>query len=166
MPSKKYERYFKPVSRNGFSSSGTYRGQGRIGQTSLSKTGTSCCVGSRSEGKTTINTKGLILSRVVNPTSVFNNSCDGKPCSKPISKNVSPLTQSELLKNNVNDAMAKCYEPGNVSAIWNCSGNCDAASYHIGGKKYIYEPHAKRTTILSGSEYLKLKLPSKACLTN
>ena len=97
MPSKKYERYFKPVSRNGFSSSGTYRGQGRVGQTSLNRTGNSCCIGSRSEGKSSINTKGLLLSRVTNPTSVFNSRCDSK-CSKPIVKYITPLTQSEYIK--------------------------------------------------------------------
>lgn len=165
MPSKKYERYFKPVSRDGFSTAGTYRGQGRIGQTSLSRTGNSCCVGTHSNGTSSINSKGLFLSRVVNPTSVFNNSCEGQ-CNTPVVKDVTPLTQSELLKNNVNDNMAKCYEAGKNAGTWECKGNCNAASYHIGGKKYIYEPFAKQTSILSGSEYLKLKLPSKECLSN
>lgn len=162
MPSKKYERYFKPVSRGGFSTAGTYRGQGRIGQTSLSRTGNSCCAGTHSNGTSSINSKGLFLSRVVNPTSVFNNSCEGQ-CNKPVVKNVTPPTQSELLKTNVNNNMANCYEAGKNAGTWECKGNCDAASYHIGGKKYIYEPYAKRTSPLSGSEYLKLKLPSKVC---
>ena len=101
MPSKKYERYFKPVSRNGFSSSGTYRGQGRVGQTSLNRTGNSCCAGSRSDGKSSI----------------------------------TPLSQSELLKSNNNDQMAKCYEPN----------------------PYI-------NVALSSGEYLKTKLPKKECV--
>jgi hypothetical protein len=96
MPSKKYERFFKPVSRNGFSSSGTNRSQGRVGQTSLSRTGNSCCVGSKSEGKSSMTSKGLILSRVVNPTSVFNPSCDSK-CAKPLHKEVAPVSESEHL---------------------------------------------------------------------
>lgn len=134
MPSKKYERFFKPVSRNGFSSSGTYRGQGRVGQTSLNRTGNSCCAGSRSNGKSSINTKGLILSRVVNPTSVFNPSCDPK-CAKPLVKRIAPLSQSELLKTNVDDQMAKCYKPN----------------------PYI-------NVALSSGEYLKTELPKKECV--
>lgn len=134
MPSKKYERFFKPVSRNGFSSSGTYRGQGRVGQTSLNRTGNSCCAGSKSNGKSSINTKGLILSRVVNPTSVFNPTCDSK-CAKPLVKRIAPLTQSELLKSNVDDQMAKCYEPN----------------------PYI-------NVALTSGEYLNTKLSEKECV--
>ena len=35
--SRKYERYFKPISKSQFSTAGTIRAQGRVGQTSLSR---------------------------------------------------------------------------------------------------------------------------------
>ena len=36
--SRKYERYFKPISKKKFSTAGTIRSQGRVGQTSLGRT--------------------------------------------------------------------------------------------------------------------------------
>jgi len=134
MPSKKYERFFKPVSRNGFSSSGTYRGQGRIGQTSLSRTGTSCCNGSKSDGSSSINTKGLILSRVVNPTSVFNNTCDSK-CAKPLVKELNTASQSEKLKSNVSNNMANCFVPG--KDIHAATSSSDYMKYRLSNKDCV-----------------------------
>ena len=106
MNSRKYQRYFKPISSTSFSTGGTHRNQGRVGQTSLSRSlvhtpfrGTqpvghgsnvqtgypksivnSCNDSSKSDGQTNMNNRGLLLSRVTNPTSVYNNSCLENPC--------------------------------------------------------------------------------------
>ncbi len=136
-PSKKYERYFKPVSRNGFSSSGTYRGKGRIGQTSLLSTGNSSCASTESNG--------------VKP-----DSC--RKCRPHVVQETTPMTQSELLTKKLTKQLGNCNESGKNAGKWDCKGNCDAASYHIGGKKYIFEPYAKNVDILTASEYMKIKL--------
>lgn len=98
--SRKYERYFKPISKKKFSTAGTIRSQGRVGQTSLGRTlvhtpfrgaypmgsggccGTytesivnSCCVDTPSNGQTSMTSRGVVLSRVSHPTSVLNSSC-------------------------------------------------------------------------------------------
>ena len=137
MPSKKYERFFKPVSRNGFSSSGTNRSQGRVGQTSLSRAGKSCCTGSKSQGKSSMTSKGLILSRVVNPTSVFNTSCDSK-CAKPLHKQVAPVSQSEHL-------------------IY-------VKDYHFAAESVCTPPNPNKLPVAaSGSEYIENMLPARHC---
>ena len=104
--SRKYQRYFKPISRTPFSTSGTVRAQGRVGQTSISRTTTrtpfkgmspignggdngkyvinvvlSCCGESvPSNGQTAMTSRGHILSRVVHPTAVFNSGCIDNKC--------------------------------------------------------------------------------------
>lgn len=103
--SRKYERYFKPISHEQFSTSGTMRTQGRIGQTSLSRSITrtpfkgqepvgygssnntyiknivfSCNNSSLSNGQSTLTNKGHILSKIVNPTSVYNDKCSFNKC--------------------------------------------------------------------------------------
>lgn len=122
MSSRKYERYFNPISSQPFSTAGTDRNQGRVGQTSLSRSlvrttrisrsalprgngGTlgnypvnivnSCCNNSHSEGKTSMTTTGLLLSRVKNPTGVYNTSCakDGA-FNKQTVKNFDPAVHS------------------------------------------------------------------------
>jgi len=137
MPSKKYERFFKPVSRNGFSSSGTNRSQGRVGQTSLSRTGKSCCVGTKSEGKSSMTSKGLILSRVVNPTSVFNPSCNSK-CAKPHHKDVAPVSESEHL--------------------------IFVKDLHFAAEAFCNPPNPNKLPVAaSGSEYIENILPARHC---
>ena len=118
MPSKTHERYFKPISRNGFSSGGTNRSQGRVGQTSDSRSlvrtpfrgteamgnggccGTyksniinSCWASTPSNGISSMTSNGLILSRIKNPTSVYN-SLGECGCIKDTYKDTSPLNKS------------------------------------------------------------------------
>ena len=103
--SRKYQRYFKPISHEHFSTSGTMRTQGRIGQTSLSRSivrtqfrgdvpvghggsnGSfvsniiySCNNSSSSNGQSSLTTKGHILSRFINPSAVFNSGCVNNKC--------------------------------------------------------------------------------------
>ena len=122
---KKSKRYTNKLSSNKvFSLNGGYRNQGRIGQTSLSRslTGTKfkgaepighggCCGrynitilntkcsninDSNIIKKSSINTRGMIDSRIKYPTSVFNTSCINSCLgSKDIFKDLSVLNKSQ-----------------------------------------------------------------------
>ncbi len=184
------ERYSNPVSSNGFSSSGTSRLQGRVGQTSLSRTlvhtpfkgplpvghggccGTykqsivdSCDNSTPSEGKSTMTSKGLYLSRVEHPTSVFNPGCESS-CSTNYYLDTSPLNNSASshTKTKVNQQMAKCYAPKETNGVWNCDGNCKAAGYYIGGKYFQYTPYARPTNIMGSQEYQATALARNTCM--
>jgi hypothetical protein len=175
--SRKYQRYFKPISKEQFSSAGTIRSQGRVGQTSLSQSysrtpciGTSpvghgghngkyynnlvfsCCSSSNSQGQSSKTTKGLLLSTVTNPTSVYNTTCTGK-CGTVMIKDFSPEThsQSALLqrKNNKNMQQNWSHLKGTHGKYCHC-----ASSYHIGGRLFTNEPYAKTVTPMSSGEYL------------
>lgn len=121
--SRKYQRYFKPISHEQFSTAGTMRTQGRIGQTSLSRSivrtpfrgelpigygGSnseydvnivySCNNSSPSNGQASLTTKGHILSRFINPSTVFNSNCDNHNCgSSQTVKNFNPLEHSHSI---------------------------------------------------------------------
>ena len=126
--SRKYERYFKPISKSQFSTAGTIRSQGRVGQTSLSRSlvntpfrgveprgnggccGTydknivnSCCATTPSNGQTSINTIGLKLSRVKHPTSVFNYSCQDSCKIDVLNKGKKPIPPSTKQFGSVKD---------------------------------------------------------------
>ncbi|MDA9216471.1 hypothetical protein N9O88_01455 [bacterium] len=126
--SRKYERYFKPISKSQFSTAGTIRAQGRVGQTSLSRSlvntpfrgveprgtggccGTynknivnSCCATTPSNGQTSINSVGLRLSRVRHPTSVFNNSCQNSCKTDALNKGKIPNPPSTKQFGSVKD---------------------------------------------------------------
>lgn len=191
------KRYTNKLSSNkSFSLNGGYRNQGRVGQTSLSRsiTGTkyrgaqpignggccgtykltilnSNCPNSNNPNiikNSSINTRGVIDSRVKYPTSVFNpscvNSCLG---SKPTVKDFSPLNKSQSSNiTKIKNTTARCatYQNPPNTGIWNCKNNCPAASYHIGGKKFIFEPYAKKLNPVSSSEYQTTKLQYNNCL--
>ena len=190
MPSKTHERYFKPVSRNGFSSAGTSRNQGRVGQTSLSRTlvhtpfrgpepigtggccGTyksnivnSCLTSTPSNGTSSMTSKGVFLSRVVNPTSVYNESCNSE-CAKNIYLDTSPLNNSAgaHTKNKVNRQMAECYVRREDAGKWGSDVDCSAGGYYIGGKYFQFTPYAKPTNILGAQEYQATALAKKTCM--
>lgn len=190
MPSKTHERYFKPVSRNGFSSAGTSRNQGRVGQTSLSRSlvhtpfkgaepmgtggccGTyktnivnNCCASTPSDGSSSMTSKGVFLSRVVNPTSVYNESCNSG-CAKNIYLDTSPLNNSASAhtKSKVNQQMAKCYVRREDAGKWGCDTDCGAGGYYIGGKYFQFTPYAKPTNILGAQEYQDTALVKKTCM--
>ena len=114
--SRKYQRYFQPISKEPFSTAGTNRSQGRVGQTSLSTSYTrtpfigtspvnygdnydnivfSCCSSSASQGKSSKTTKGFLLSTVENPTSVYNSTCISNCNNNNIVKDFSPENNSQ-----------------------------------------------------------------------
>ena len=107
-----------------FSTAGTIRSQGRVGQTSLSRSlvifsieprGTgdvvermikivnSCCATTPSYGQTSINTAGLRLSRVKHPTSVFNDSCQDSCKKDVLNKGKIPIPPSTKQFGSVKD---------------------------------------------------------------
>ena len=184
MSSRKYQRYFKPISSQPFSTAGTHRNQGRVGQTSLSRsivhtpfrgpdpmghganavTGypvnivNSCCKSSHSDGQSNMTSKGLFLSRVTNPTSVYNESCIDHPCNKPTFKNTSAEyhSQGSLTRRNVNKMMALNYN------------NLDGSSAKETGPQAVNlqgpMPFAKNVAPVSSSEYMRTALPYKECM--
>lgn len=191
------KRYTNKLSHEkSFSLNGGYRNQGRVGQTSLSRsiTGTKyrgaqpignggCCgrynltlLNSNCSNnnnpniikKSSINTRGMIDSRIKHPTSVYNTSCENSCLgSNQTLKDYSALNKSQssnIMK--IKNTLGGCtnYSFTSNSGIWDCNNNCGAASYHIGGKKYIYEPYAKKLNPVSSSEYQTTKLQSNNCL--
>ena len=210
MSSRKYERYFNPISRQSFSTAGIHRNQGRVGQTSLSRSlvrttrisrtdiptgsgGTngnypisivnSCCKGSHSEGQTSMTTKGLLLSRVRNPTGVYNTSCaeDGA-CQKITVKNFDPAIHSNetrikrLRAKNMQQnwpnldgraAITECGEEGYIYNCKSCGPGGTPLSHYIGTRKFTNEPYAKRVAPMDVGEYLRTqylyKNPTENC---
>lgn len=184
MNSRKYQRYFRPISSRPFSTAGTIRNQGWVGQTSLSRslvhtpfrgeyavgyganpvtgypisTVFSCCNGSNSDGQTSMTNKGLLLSRVAHPTSVYNESCDDRKCPKAWFKNTSPEyhSQGSLTRRNVNKLMALHY---------NEMDGAEAAKY--GPPAVSSEgplPFAKNVAPMSSGDYMRTALPYKVCM--
>lgn len=174
--SRKYQRYFQPISKEHFSTAGTIRSQGRVGQTSLSQSysrtpciGTSpvgyggccgtynasiifpCCNSSSSEGKSTKTNKGFLMSTVEYPTSVYNNTCIGH-CNKKVVKDFSPENNSESarLQRTKHIQMQQWNNlNGELGKTCPCS-----TSYHIGGRMITNEPYTKRVSSMSSGEYM------------
>ncbi|MAH20733.1 MAG: hypothetical protein CMB96_04780 [Flavobacteriaceae bacterium] len=194
MNSRKYQRYFKPISSTSFSTAGTIRNQGRVGQTSLSRslvhtpfkgdapvghgsnvqTGypksivNSCNKSSNSDGQTNMTNKGVILSRVVNPTSVYNNSCIENPCNKPTFKNTSAEYHSSgsLTRRNVNQLMALQYNVLDGS-IAKSGGNLSHPRSQP--SQTVLQgplPIAKNVAPMSSGDYIRTALPYKTCMDN
>jgi len=191
MSRRKNERYFNPISSQPFSTAGVHRNQGRVGQTSLSRTlvrtpmrlvageavpigyGSSqnkypiniistCCNGSHSNGQTSMTNKGVILSRVTNPTGVYNTACNKSgACNKPIAKDFNPEnhTNSALIRRNRTRVMQESYPQldGKKGYVYNCN-SCDAGApptHYIGTRKFTNAPYAKNVAPMSASEYMR-----------
>lgn len=146
--SRKYQRYFKPISKESFSISGTRRSQGRIGQTSHRE---SCCSSSASEGKSNKTNKGFLLSTVEYPTAIYNTSCNGA-CNRIVVKDFSPenSSQSVLLQRKKNIQMQQW---NNLNGEMGKTCQC-ATTYHIGGRVITNEPYTKRVAPMSAREYM------------
>ena len=184
MNSRKYQRYAKPISATPFSTAGKTRNQGRVGQTSLSRsivhtpfrgenpvghganptTGypvnivNLCNNSSKSNGQTSMTNKGVILSRVTNPTSVYNKSCIENPCNNPTFKNTSAEYHSagSLTRRNVNHLMALQYNKLDGST----AKEKGATAVNLKGPF----PFAKNVSSMSSSEYMRTGLPFKTCI--
>jgi len=117
------------------------------------------------------NTKGLISSTVTYPTSVYNASCDGGTCPTIWVKDTSPLNYSQgTHTQTVMGTVARCSTEntsGGIpdAGIQNCPLDCGAASYHIGGKKYVITPYTKKVpAAVSAEEHMRTSLLKKNCL--
>lgn len=185
---KHYAQYGISHNKSSFSTSGTSRTGNYIGKTSMKSSVhtlfrgaepvghggccgsykvsivNECCTSTPSNGQSTMTNSGLFLSRVQHPTSVYNLNCDSK-CSLPVYMDTSPLNHSSSshTKTNVSQQMAECYNLKTTNGIWNCNNNCNTASYHIGGKKYVSEPYARNVAPMSSSEYMTTRLMKKTC---
>ena len=186
--SRKYQRYFKPISRAPFSTSGTVRAQGRVGQTSLSRSTArtpfkgiapvgnggdndkyvinvvmSCCnESSPSNGQTVITSRGHILSRVVHPTAVFNSGCIDNNCGAVQTvKDYSPenATQSTLIMKNRASMMQKFW-PDLTGQITRSTADSKATS----------APYTKRVESLSSGDYMRTQYvyqhPTEPCCSS
>lgn len=180
--SRKYQRYFKPISSVPFSTSGTVRAQGRVGQTSLSRNnartlfkGTapvgnggdrgnyvrsivlSCNESSPSNGQSTMTSKGHILTSVVYPTAVFNSDCINNKCGATQTvKDFSPenASQSSLLQQKNAIVMQESWPE--LTGVQGKQCVCDAEqSYFIGTRKMTHVPYTKRVEPLSSSDYMR-----------
>lgn len=175
----------------GFSLNGGYRNIGAVGQTNLGRSVTrtrfrgaepmghggccgtynrtisnsgSCCTNDSSIIKSsTKNTKGYIDSTIKHPTSVYN-SCVSCPSEVNFSDN-SPLNHSQSTYiHKVIAEVAKCEDvPDNT--IKTCSADCDAASYHIGGRKIIRQFYSKTVNSATSAEnYMRTSLLKQNCI--
>lgn len=181
--SRKYQRYFKPISRTPFSTAGTIRAQGRVGQTSLSRNtartpfkGTapvgnggdggryvtsivvSCNESSPSNGQTTMTSRGHILTSVVHPTAVFNSDCATNKCGATQTvKDFSPenASQSTLLQKNNASVMQRTW-PDLTGILCIPPADCTACEPHfIGSRKFTSTPYTKRVASVSSSDYMR-----------
>lgn len=113
--------------------------------------------------RSTMNTLGYIDSSITYPTSVFNTSCvDGKcPKIQNWVKDFSPLNhgQGEQIFKKAREH-GKCVIRVDDAGLDKCDTDCDAASYHIGGKKFVREPYYKTTNKFAtgGIEYQRTGL--------
>ena len=186
--SRKYQRYFKPISRAPFSTSGTVRAQGRVGQTSISRSTTrtpfkgidpvgnggnngnfvinvavSCCnESSPSNGQSAMTSRGYILSKVVHPTAVFNSDCiDNKCGAVQTVKDYSPenASQSARLAQNNASMMQKRWPE--------LTGQSTRSSVD---SKSTSAPHTKRVHVLSSGDYMRTQYlyqhPTEPCCSS
>lgn len=149
----------------GFSLNGGYRNIGAVGQPNLgrSKLGSCCSNDSSIIKSSSKNTKGYIDSTIKHPTSVYN-SCVSCPSGVNFNDN-SPLNHSQSTYiHKVIAKVAKCEDvpDNNVKA---CSADCDAASYHIGGRKITRRFYSKTVDSATSAEnYMRTSLLKQNCI--
>ena len=185
MTYRKYERYFSPISRKPFSTAGTFRGQGMVGQTSLTRPqintpfrgahaignggccGTynrevvfnSCCNATPSNGQSNMNTKGFFASRIGYPTAVYNDDCKMSCKNRVLNKSCNV----KIPNSTVQCGGVKDYSPLNLSQssyLQNQNAKVMQQSWpRINGKRgqrRLRGPYTKTPNVaMSSSEYQK-----------
>lgn len=190
---RKSRLYNVPVSRNGFSLNGGHRNQGWVGQTSFGRSNArtpfkgadpignggccgqykesivyagDCCTNDSSIVKlSTKNTSGFILSRIENPTSVFNSICDEKGCGpewngyKKVNwvKSFSPLNHSQGLYIKRVKVSSTCNDqPRTDSSKEDSCGE----TYLIGTRKFTRSTFFKNENagVISAGQYIDTRL--------
>ena len=149
----------------------------------ISAPGESCIANDAAVIKKTVkNTLGHIYSTVKYPTAVSNASCHGLSCQPIWTKGFLPdnYSQSTYINDLVNltlainkgptDPTSRCstgttpWAPPNAG-FRPCLPDCEAAAYHIGGKKYTLANYGKDLGLLnSQSDYMRGGLMAKNCL--
>jgi len=167
-------RFQVPVSANGFSLNGGHRNQRVIGGTNLSALTNGqnniCSANDPSIVKTsTKNTKGYIYSTVLFPT------CPAGANTATVTQNVnwvknfSPENHSagqyttDVVSVNAARCVTKKVDSGTDASGNQCSPDCKARSYHIGGRLVYTTYNAKNSGeygqgAISAGEYLKAGL--------
>ena len=182
---KKSQRYFNPISSTSqFSLNDRLRSQGWVGQTSLSRTnvralkkGTDLIANGGDQGKyernsltdgiiidnppsvikTTKNTNGLILSKIIHPTSVNNSNiqCDKSPCNI-VQKFDNDYIHELSLKTLCNDVKPQEYKVGS-------STTCCFTRH--GPRKVMYSNFVKKSNeTMTSQDYTHSRLLIKNCL--
>lgn len=183
---KKSQRFFKPISRQPFSTSNNLRNQGWVGQTSLSRSiqpvthktingqlsvanGNGGCCGTYPR----YDNCGLNICTPVIQTGYKANVCQ----SCPIVKDFSPLnlSQSQRLLRKKRAYFGRRYFGGtllNGVPKWSCCAQGGNVYHHIGGKLYTNAPYGKGVFYsqgtgmpsLSQSGYIESKLANTKCM--
>jgi hypothetical protein len=133
--------------------------------------------------KTVKNNLGHIYSTIKYPTAVSNASCQDLSCQPIWTKGFLPdnYSQSTYINDLVNltlainkgptDPTSSCYNSATTpwappnAGFHPCLPDCEAASYHIGGKLYTLANYGKDLGLLnSQSDYMRGGLMAKNCL--
>lgn len=189
---RKSRRYQEPISgrkNGGFALNGTRRNIGAVGPTNLGKSSVtrtrfrgaepmgsggccggykrvinnsgSCCVNDSSIVKLSAkNTRGMIDTKYK-----WTKSAWPRTTTKPQDSMPDNYTQGQHIKNVVaNNSI--CVVNKQYGGIKQCADNCKSASYHIGGKKKVFNFYSKNLNPVpvSSSEYQRGFLMKKTCL--
>ena len=163
---KKTQHVKNPISgkdKNGFSLNGGYRNKGWVGQENFFRPDrTSCTNDPNIIKRSTMNTNGLILSRIKFPTSVFTKCSTSYSCIKNWVKNFKDNSQSEYIrklkiKSICNDDILCQIDPDTcktVCDIEHCEP-CSSKSHFIGTRKIITNMITKNINrgAISSSDY-------------
>ena len=160
--------------KNGFSLNGGYRNKGWVGQENFFRPDrTSCTNDPNIIKRSTINTNGLILSRIKFPTSVFTKCSTSYSCIRNWVKNFKDNSQSEYIrklkiKSICNDDILCQIDPDTcltVCDIDHCEP-CSSKSHFIGTRKIITNMITKNINrgAISSSDYTSGFLHKRQCL--
>ena len=160
--------------KNGFSLNGGYRNKGWVGQENFFRPDrTSCTNDPNIIKRSTMNTNGLILSRIKFPTSVFTKCSTSYSCIKNWVKNFKDNSQSEYIrklkiKSICNDDILCQIDPDTcktVCDIEHCEP-CSSKSHFIGTRKIITNMITKNINrgAISSSDYTSGFLHKRQCL--
>lgn len=164
---RKSKRFQQHISggQQGFSLNGGYRNIGAVGQPNLGRSKLGFCYSNDSSiiKSSTKNTKGYIDSTIKHPTSVYN-SCESCSSNNNFYDN-SPLNHSQgTYIHKVIAEVANCDDEPDDN-LKPCSADCNAASYHIGGRKITRRFYSKTVdTATTAENYMRTSLLKHNCI--
>lgn len=161
--SRTYERYFKPISKTPFSSSGTIRSQGRVGQTSLSRSITRTSFrGENANGHGGVSGNSIVYSCCGSTPSLGYLSVKNRPSKVNTVKDFSPEnnSQSGLLEKT----LRKMHQS---TPIQNQAKRLQTGMYFMGRRRFNLKPYTKHVSPLSSSHYTQTQYlythPTEPC---